>query len=114
MFDLRPVLDQLSVPGNFEISVPEYFNFGVDVIDARAAEGDKTAYIWVDRSGCVVEHHSFSDLSQASNRFANVLHQIGACKGDCAVVIMPRIPAWYEVVIGCIKAGIVAMPGTTC
>ena len=112
MFDLRPVLDQLSVPGNFEISVPEYFNFGVDIIDSRAAEGDKTAYIWVDRSGCVVEHHSFSDLSQASNRFANVLHQIGACKGDCAVVIMPRIPAWYEVVIGCIKAGIVAMPGT--
>ena len=112
MFDLRPVLDQLSGPGNFEISVPEYFNFGVDVIDARAAEGDKTAYIWVDRSGGVVEHHSFSDLSQASNRFANVLHQAGARKGDCAVVIMPRIPAWYEVVIGCIKAGVVAMPGT--
>mgnify|MGYP001286876150 FL=1 len=112
MFDLRPVLDQLSGPGNFEISVPEYFNFGVDVIDARAAEGDKTAYIWVDRSGGVVEHHSFSDLSQASNRFANVLHQVGARKGDCAVVIMPRIPAWYEVVIGCIKAGVVAMPGT--
>ena len=112
MFDLHPVLDQLSAPGNFDISVPEYFNFGVDVIDARAAEGDKTAYIWVDRSGGVVEHHSFSDLSQASNRFANVLHQVGARKGDCAVVIMPRIPAWYEVVIGCIKAGVVAMPGT--
>ncbi|MEC9369942.1 MAG: hypothetical protein VYB33_01375, partial [Pseudomonadota bacterium] len=57
VFDLRPVLDQLSVPGNFEITVPQYFNFGVDVIDARAAEGDKTAYIWVDRSGGVVEHH---------------------------------------------------------
>ena len=38
MFDLTPVLDQLSVPGNFDIAVPEYFNFGVDVIDARAAE----------------------------------------------------------------------------
>ncbi len=112
MFDLTPVLDQLSVPGNFDIAVPEYFNFGVDVIDARAAEGDKTAYIWVDRSGSVVENHSFSDLSQASTRFANVLHQIGARKGDCAVVIMPRVPAWYEVVIGCIKAGVVAMPGT--
>ena len=60
----------------------------------------------------MVEHHSFSDLSQASTRFANVLHQIGARKGDCAVVIMPRVPAWYEVVIGCIKAGVVAMPGT--
>ncbi len=96
MFDLSPVLDQLSVPGNFDIAVPEYFNFGVDVIDARAADGDKTAYIWVDRSGSVVEHHSFSDLSQASTRFANVLHQIGARKGDCAVVIMPRVPAWYD------------------
>ena len=112
MFDLKPLLDQLEVPGNYRISMPEHFNFGFDVIDARAGDGDKTAYIWVDRSATHIEHHSFSDLSKASSRFANLLHGSGVAKGDAAIVVLPRVPAWYEVIIGCIKAGVVAMPGT--
>jgi acetyl-CoA synthetase len=92
--------------------MPEHFNFGFDVIDARAGDGDKTAYIWVDRSATHIEHHSFSDLSKASSRFANLLHGSGVAKGDAAIVVLPRVPAWYEVIIGCIKAGVVAMPGT--
>ena len=112
MFDLKPLLDQLEVPGNFEISMPEHFNFGLDVIDARASHGDKTAYVWVDRSAKRIEHHSFSDLSRASNRFANLLHENGVARGDASVVVLPRLPAWYEVIIGSIKAGVVAMPGT--
>ena len=112
MFDLKPLLDQLEVPGNYRISLPEHFNFGFDVIDARAGDGDKTAYIWVDRSATHIEHHSFSDLSKASSRFANLLHGSGVAKGDAAIVVLPRVPAWYEVIIGCIKAGVVAMPGT--
>ena len=112
MFDLKPLLDQLEVSGNYQISMPEHFNFGFDVIDTRASDGDKTAYIWVDRSATHIEHHSFSDLSKASSRFANLLHGSGVAKGDAAIVVLPRVPAWYEVIIGCIKAGVVAMPGT--
>ena len=26
--------------------------------------------------------------------------------------MIPRLPAWYQVMIGCIKTGVVAMPGT--
>ena len=33
-------------------------------------------------------------------------------KGDFAFVMIPRIPAWYQVMIGCIKTGVIAMPGT--
>ena len=112
MFDLKPLLDQLEVSGNYQISMPEHFNFGFDVIDTRASDGDKTAYIWVDRSATHIEHHSFSDLSKASSRFANLLHGSGVAKGDAAIVVLPRVPAWYEVIIGCFKAGVVAMPGT--
>ncbi|MDH3637138.1 MAG: AMP-binding protein [Gammaproteobacteria bacterium] len=112
MFDLNPILNRLATPGNFEIPMPEYFNFGFDIIDAHAAEHDKIAYIAVDRSGESIEHHSFSDLSKASNRFANVLRTIGATKGEFTLVILPRVPAWYEVMMGCIKAGVVSMPGT--
>ena len=43
-----------------------------------------------------------------------MLRGIGAAKGDFAFMMIPRIPAWYEAMIGCIKLGVVAMPGTTC
>jgi acyl-coenzyme A synthetase/AMP-(fatty) acid ligase len=94
------------------LAIPEFYNFGFDEIDRRAREADKTAFIHVARSGETMSHHSFSDLAAASNRFARVLMDLGAAKSDFAFVMIPRVPAWYEVMIGCIKAGVVAMPGT--
>ena len=97
---------------SLSLDVPETYNFAFDVIDARAIQADKTAFISVDRSGERIERHKFSDLSRASNRFANVLLALGARKGDFALVVIPRIPAWYEVLIGSMKVGVVSMPGT--
>ena len=77
-----------------------------------AREADKTAFIAVARDGETIAHHSFADLNRASNRFAHVLMNLGVAKGAFAFVMIPRIPAWYEVMIGCIKTGVVAMPGT--
>jgi acetyl-CoA synthetase len=96
----------------FALAVPEYYNFGFDLIDARATRADKLAYIAVDAASGRVERRRFSDLSRASNRFANVLRGLGVAKGAFAFVMIPRVPAWYEVLIGCIKLGVVAMPGT--
>jgi len=112
MFDLPKMTDYETARGRFRLDVPEDFNFAFDVIDARAQAADKTAFITVDRSGQNIEHHSFADLSRASNRFANVLSSIGAAKGDFAVVMIPRLAAWYQVLVGCFKTGVVAMPGT--
>jgi acetyl-CoA synthetase len=112
MLCLKSILDQLAKPGNVNISVPEFFNFGFDVIDNWATEENMTAFVSVDRTATSIEYHSFAELSHASNRFANALQTLGAEKGARAVVILPRVAAWYEVVIGCIKAGVVAMPGT--
>ncbi len=91
---------------------PEFYNFGFDLIDRRAAERDKTAFIHVDAATGRQETYRFSDLAAASNRFANVLRGLGAAKGDYAFMMIPRIPAWYEATIGCIKLGAIAMPGT--
>jgi len=94
------------------LPVPEFYNFGFDCIDRRAREADKTACLHVDANTGVEKAFSFGDLSRASNRFANVLLGLGAKKGDFAFSMVPRIPAWYETLIGCIKTGVVGMPGT--
>ena len=93
------------------LAVPEFYNFGFDLIDWRAENADKTAYIYA-APGVETEVHSFSDLKARSNRFANVLRGLGAAKGDRAFMMIPRLPAWYETMVGCTKLGVVAMPGT--
>ena len=112
MFDFPKLNDYQTDKQNFRLTIPENFNFGFDVIQRRADEANKTAFIYVDRSGNTIKHYSFRDLNHAANQFAHVLLDIGAKKGDMALFIAPRIPAWYQIIIGCIKTGIVAMPGT--
>lgn len=109
---VKDVLLQLQQPGNTAITLPDSFNFGYDVIDYAADNYDKTAYIEVSGDGQTITSHSFTELKERSNRAASALIESGAGRGDFAVVILPRIPAWYEVIIGCAKAGIVSMPGT--
>ncbi len=100
------------VADDFVFVIPEFYNFGFDVIDKRAQENDKTAFIAVDRTGTDIQHYSFSDLSKSSNQFANALLKLGCQTGDYAYVMIPRLPSWYTVMIGCCKTGIVPMPAT--
>ena len=104
--------DYQSDKDNFRLEIPEFYNFGFDVIDGRAATADKDAFIYVPTAGEPIERHTYSDLSAASNRFANVLRALGADKGDFALLQIPRVPAFYQVLIGAIKTGVVAIPGT--
>ena len=97
---------------DFKLNIPEKFNFAFDVVAKRAREADKTALIAIDKTGEHVVKHSYSDLDRDSNRFANVLIGLGAAKGDFAFVMIPRLAAWYHVLLGCMKTGVVAMPGT--
>jgi len=101
-----------STQEEFQLEIPEHFNFAFDVVGKRAREADKTAIIAVDRTGEKVATLSYSDLDRESNRFANMLCQLGAKAGDFAFVMIPRQPAWFHTLLGCMKTGVVAMPGT--
>ena len=96
----------------FSLQVPELYNFAYDVVDKRAKEADKLAFISVDETASVIKHHSFSDIAKASSKVANGLQREGIKKSDLAFVMMPRIPQWYAIMLGCCKLGVVTMPGT--
>lgn len=96
----------------FRLETPHDFNFAFDIVDDRAARDDGTAVIAVSRDGETVRHVSYSELSDSSSRFANALVSLGAKRGDFACVVIGRIPAWYTVLFGCMKAGVISMPGT--
>ena len=98
---------------NDRLDVPEFFNFGLDVVDKWAEDRTKLALISVDSTGEHVQHHSFWDLKILSNKYANALRDRGVKKGDRVFVMLPRIPEWYVVMLGLIKLGALPMPGTT-
>ncbi len=102
---LIPELDE-----NSKIKVPEFYNFAFDVVDKRAETNDKTALIWIDKDGKTSKEYKFSDLSKMSNKFANALIDRGYKKGDKIYLMIPRIPEWHFVMLGCFKAGVIPMP----
>ena len=95
------------------LEVPEYFNFGFDIIDRWAEDRTKLALISVDSTGEKAQQHTFWDLKMQSNRFANVLSGMGVSKGERVFIMLPRIPDWYVVMLGMMKLGVVPMPATT-
>ena len=110
--NLEQVKDYDELYRNFTWEIPEYYNFGFDVVDKWAEDRTKLALISIDRTGRHDRYHTFYDLSRASDRFAAVLQKIGLKKGDRVLVILQSIPEWYIALIGMSKLGVVPMPGT--
>jgi len=97
---------------SFKWEIPDYYNFGFDVVDKWAEDRTKLALISIDRTGKHDRYHTFYDLSRASDRFALMLQKIGLKKGDRVLVILQSIPEWYIALIGMFKLGVIPMPGT--
>jgi acetyl-CoA synthetase len=96
----------------FKWEVPEYYNFGFEVIDKWAQDRTKLALVSLDRSSEKAYYQTFYELSYLSNRFVNVLRGLGIRKGERVLVILESIPEWYAVMIGMFKLGVIPMPGT--
>ena len=98
---------------DFFIHVPEFYNFGYDVVDAWAAkEPEKTAMLWVNQQG-EERRYSFRDMKIGSDLAARLLHDLGISKGDRVFVMLPRIPEWWILVVALIKLGAVYTPAPT-
>ncbi len=94
------------------LDVPEFFNFGFDIVDKWADDRTKLALLSVDHSGENAQHHTFWDLKILSNKFANVLRGRGIKKGDRVFIMLPQVAEWYVAMLGLMKLGALPMPGT--
>ncbi|XP_010959363.2 acyl-coenzyme A synthetase ACSM2B, mitochondrial [Camelus bactrianus] len=98
--------------------VPPKFNFASDVLD-HWADMEKAgkrhpgpALWWVSGDGDEVKWN-FSQLSELSQQTANVFSgPCGLQRGDRVAVVLPRVPEWWLVILGCMRAGLVFIPGT--
>lgn len=97
---------------NYKPEIPKVFNFAYDVLDVRAREADKVALLAIDETAGSKTKVSYSELSTASAKFAQALMALGLKRGDAACVVIGREPSWHKVLFGCMKAGVISMPGT--
>lgn len=97
----------------FKHSVPEYFNFGFDVTDRWADDPARLAMVWVDDDGDTVRTITYAVLRQRSDRAAAALCGLGLKAGDRVMIMLGRIPQWWEVMLATIKSATVSMPATT-
>src|SRR6266702_3416493 len=97
---------------SFQLDVPEYFNFATDVIGKWASNSTKPAMLWVGQHG-EERGLTFAYFAERSNRAANALSKLGIKKGDRVLVMLPRVPEWWESVLGLMKIGAIPVPCTT-
>jgi len=101
-FDWRVVHDALGWKPSEKISL------GYSIVD-RHAESGRVALIVVDKDGgerC----YSYKELSEASNRFAGILRELGVNPGDRVAGFMPRGAEVLISIIGALKAGAIYVP----
>src|SRR5437660_12446264 len=97
---------------SFHLNVPEYFNFAIDVINKWASDANKLAMLWVGPNG-EERRLTFAYFAERSNRAANAFSKLGIKKGDRILVMLPRIPEWWESILGLMKIGAIPVPCTT-
>jgi acyl-coenzyme A synthetase/AMP-(fatty) acid ligase len=96
----------------FRWEVPEYYNFAFDIVDRWAEDPQKLAMLWVDERGDE-RRLTFRDFMRGSNQLGNALRTLGLRAGERILIMLPRVPEWWEAVLGMMKIGLISMPGTT-
>ncbi|MBQ4145499.1 MAG: AMP-binding protein, partial [Clostridia bacterium] len=97
---------------NYTVNVPEYFNFGFDVVDAWAEqEKEKRALVWCD------DHENekiftFTDIKKLSNKTANYFKSIGIKKGDAVLLVLRRRWEYWVCATALHKLGAILIPGS--
>ncbi len=74
-----------------------------------SGNGNNVAMIWNGKND-EEETYTFNDLKVHTDKFANVLKELGVCKGDRVFVFMDRLPECYISVFGGLKIGAIVGP----
>jgi acetyl-CoA synthetase len=97
---------------NYEINVPENFNFAYDVVDEWAkTDPDKRALCWTNDKGAHRDL-TFGELKMLSDKTASFFRSAGIGKGDKVMLILKRSIEFWQTILALHKIGAIAIPAT--
>ncbi len=86
-------------------------NIAYEALDRHVAAGHgehvALRFLWRDGGA---RDYTYAELARLTNRFANVLRELGMAKGDRLFILAGRIPELYIGALGALKAGVVVCP----
>lgn len=84
-------------------------NIAYNAVDRNASgwRKNKVALYWEGATG-EKKKFTFEELRETSNKFANVLKELGVEKGDRVFFFLPRVPELYYGFLGALKTGAIA------
>lgn len=95
-----------------EYDIPDDYNFGFDVVDARAAlTPDKRAMIWISEND-EEKIFTFADIARESAKAANYFASLGIKKGDRVLLILRRHYQFWPAIVALHKIGAIVIPAT--
>ncbi len=97
---------------DFSWEVTDEYNFALDTIAEWAKDPQKLAMLWIGQDGSEAQF-TFAYFDQQGSRVAHALEDLGIQKGDRVLLMAPRLPQWWEAVLGMMKLGAIAIPCTT-
>src|SRR5712691_6459559 len=90
--------------------VPEWFNFGRDVVEQWAIENrERPALLFVDTVGAM-RRLTFHDVALGAARWSGFLSEQGLRRGDRLLVLVGKTPEWHLVLLGALRLGAIAIP----
>jgi acyl-coenzyme A synthetase/AMP-(fatty) acid ligase len=95
----------------YQPTVPTYYNFAVDGIGRFATDPTHVALRHLALDGSE-RSFTFADLARRSDRLAAALRQRGVGQGDRVLLLLPRIPEWYDALLAVMKLGAITIPCT--
>ncbi len=86
-------------------------NIAHEAVDKHLAQHTRehVALRWIGKRG-EKRDIRYNELAQLTNRFANVLRELGVAKGDRLFILCGRIPELYIAALGALKSGTVVSP----
>ncbi len=109
---VKETFDQNGTLTDIEFRYPETFNYAFDVLDVIAQRTpDALALLWCDEAGNE-RRFTFREISELSNRAANVFRSAGIRKGDRVMLVLKRHYQFWYAIMGLEKVGALAIPAT--
>jgi acetyl-CoA synthetase len=97
---------------NYELVVPEHFNFAYDVVDEWASTNPtKRALLWTNDEGAC-QSYTFADIKRHSDQTAAYFQTLGIGRGDMVMAILKRRVEFWFTIIALHKIGAVIIPAT--
>ena len=98
---------------NWKWDIPDDYNIGYDCVDkhTKTNKKNKVALFWEDSEG-YSEKYTFQEMKNYTDKFGNVLRNLGFKKGDRFLIRLPNLPQFQISFLGGVKIGAVPIPSS--